>query len=220
MKRNLKFWTRYTWESIGADMLLMVILAAVALFSAEGLDMRLFASVMPYFLCIGSIMGMVLINMSAHTLYVPLLLSMGETRRNVLLGFHYYRTLIIAVTAALCALIWLLIPGDVSATGLRSLPTLLCSLILASSFGSILGTVFVKWKWLGMVIIVIFCGGFGGAIGASGVAIAKGVAFSATLELTQYLVHLPWWLILAAAALFVLDLMFQRTILRRLEVRL
>ncbi|MDE6881166.1 MAG: hypothetical protein K2P20_07385 [Oscillospiraceae bacterium] len=220
MKRNIRFWTRYTWESIGADIIIMAILAGLAAFSAEGLDLSLFASVMPYFLCVGSIFGMILINASSHTLYVPLLLSMGETRRNVLLGFHYYRALIIASTTVLCALIWLLVPGEVSGTGLRSLPTLLCVLVLASSFGSILGTFFVRWKWLATVITVLICGGLGGTIGAAGVAINKGLAFHNALELTAYLIRLPWWLVLTALALFILDLLFQWLILRRQEVRL
>ena len=220
MKRNVKFWTRYTWESIGVDLSLMAVLAVLTIFGAEGLNWRLFAATMPYFLCVGSIFGMIFINTSAHTLYVPLLLSMGEPRRNVLLGFHYYRALIIASTTVLCALIWLLVPGEVSGTGLRSLPTLLCVLVLASSFGSILGTFFVRWKWLATVITVLICGGLGGTIGAAGVAINKGLAFHNALELTAYLIRLPWWLVLTALALFILDLLFQWLILRRQEVRL
>lgn len=220
MKRNLKFWTRYTWETLGVDMALMAVLAVLVIFGAEGLNWRLFAATMPYFLCFGAIFGMILINTGAQSLYVPLLLSMGETRRNVLLGFHYYRTLIISVTAALCALIWLLVPGELSSTGLRSIPTLLCVLIAASSFGSILGTILVKWKWLGTILVVLFCGGLGGVLGATGASMAKGLAIADTLDLASYLTRTPWWLILAALASLGLDVAFQGLILRRQEVRL
>ena len=141
MKRNLKFWTRYTWESSGVVLVTAAVLAVISLFGAEGLDFAVFAAIVPYYLCIAAVFIMMMLNSSSQTLYVPLLLSMGETRRNVLLGFHYYRVLIIAVTAALCALIWLLAPGEVSAIGLRSIPTILCVLLIASALGSIMGTV-------------------------------------------------------------------------------
>lgn len=220
MKRNIRFWTRYTWESIGVDLSLMAVLAVLTVFGAEGLNWRLFAATMPYFLCFGAIFGMIIINTGSQTLYVPLLLSMGETRRNVLLGFHYYRTLIISVTTALCALIWLLVPGELSSTGLRSIPTLLCVLVTAAALGSIMGTLFVKWKWLGTIIIILLCGGLGGALGATGVSMAKGLALADTLSLASYLTRTPWWLVLTALAALGVDLAFQWLILRRQEVRL
>ena len=154
------------------------------------------------------------------SLYVPLLLSMGETRRNVLLGFHYYRTLIISVTLALCALIWLLIPGEVSSAGLRSIPTILCILVASSSLGSILGTLFTKWKWLATVIIIILCGGAGGAVGFMGVAAADSLVITETLEMAAHLETLPWWLALTAVAALALDVAFQWMLLRRQEVKL
>ena len=163
MKRNLKFWTRYTWECTGMVLAVAAVLAVIAAFGAEGLDLRALATVVPYFLCIGAVFCIMVGNSGTQTLYVPLLLSMGETRRNVLLGFHYFRALIIAVMLALCAAVWLLAPGDVSAVGLRSIPTILCVLVIASAMGSIMGTVFVKWKWVGMILIILLCG-LGGSL--------------------------------------------------------
>ena len=221
MKRNLKFWTRFTWENAGAVLVCAAVLAVISLFSAEGLDVATFATVMPYYLCLAAIFMMMMVNSGSQAVYVPLLLSMGETRRNVLLGFHYFRALIIAVTLALCALIWLLVPGEVSAIGLRSLPTILCVLIFASSVGSILGTLFVKWKWLGTIVMIVLCGGMGGVIGMTGATAANGgFNYASTVELAAYLVKFPWWLAVAAAAALVLDLVFQGLLLRRREVRL
>jgi len=142
VKRNLKFWTRYTWESAGVLLFTTAVLAVISLFSAEGLDFTTFATFMPYYLCVAAILVMMMINTGSQSTYVPLLLSMGETRRNVLLGFHYYRALIIAVTLALCAIVWLIVPGEISSVGLRSIPTLLCVLLIASAMGSIMGTIF------------------------------------------------------------------------------
>lgn len=220
MKRNISFWTRYTWESMEVNLGMTGIFALLTLFGADQVQLQQFAAAVPYLLCVAAIFGMLMINTGSQTLYVPLLLSMGETRRNVLLGFHYYRTLIISVTLALCALVWLVAPGEVSAIGLSSIPTILCVLVIAASVGSILGTLFVKWKWLGMVVIIVLCGGFGGMMGMTAVNMAKGIDLAVAVELAGLLAKLPWWLIAAAAGFLALDVAFQWLLLRRQEVKL
>ena len=220
MKRNLKFWTRYTFESAEATLVCAAVLAVVALFGAEGLDFGTFATVMPYFLLISSIFMMLMINTGSQALYVPLLLSFGETRRNVLLGFHYYRALVITATLAACALIWLLAPGEVSAIGLRSIPTLLCVLVIVSAVGSILGTLFVKWKWLGTVIIILICGVAGGTVGFAGASVDDAISIAKTADIVSHLIKLPWWLLAAVPVALAADVVFQWLLLRRQEVKL
>lgn len=220
MKRNLRFWTRYTWESAGVTLVCTAVMAVISLFNAEGVDAATFATVVPYFLLISSVFVMLMINSGCHMLYVPLLLSMGETRRNVLLGFHYYRALIIAVTMAACALIWLLMPGEVSAIGLQSIPTLLCVLLVASAIGSIMGTVFVKWKWLGMVIIILICGVAGGTLGFASAAASDMLSVAKTVDIVIHLEKLPWWLLAAVPVALAADIAFQWLLLRRREVKL
>ena len=219
MKRNLKFWTRYTWESAGMVLCTAAVLVVASLFSAEGLDFAVFATVVPYYLCVAAVFVMMMVNSGAQTLSVPLLLAMGETRRNILLGFHYYRALIIAVTLALCSVIWLLAPGEVSAVGLRSIPTILCTLAIASALGSIMGTLFIKWKWAGMTLIIILCGAAGGTVGFAG-ATGGGFNVLQILEIVSCLETLPWWLLAASPASLALDVGFQWLILRRQEVKL
>ncbi len=218
MKRNLRFWTRYTWECTGVVLCVTVVLAALCAFSEENLDVRTFATATPYFLCVSTVFCILMGNSGTHTLYVPLLLSMGETRKNVLAGFLYFRGLIIAVTTALCALIWLAAPGEASAVGLRSIPTILCVLLTCSNLGSIMGTLFVKWKWAGMIMIIIICGVGGGLVGFA--SAAGGVLLTNALELAVYLAATPWWLAAAAAVSLGLDLGFQWLLLRRREVKL
>ena len=218
MKRNLRFWTRYTWECTGLVLCVTVVLAALCAFSEENLDVRTFATATPYFLCVSAVFCILMGNSGTHTLYVPLLLSMGETRKNVLAGFLYFRGLIIAVTTALCALIWLAAPGEASAVGLRSIPTILCALVTCSNLGSIMGTLFVKWKWAGMIVIIIICGVGGGLVGFA--SAAGGVLLTNALELAVYLAATPWWLAAAAAVSLGLDLGFQWLLLRRREVKL
>ena len=218
MKRNLRFWTRYTWECTGVVLCVTVVLTALCAFSEENLDVRTFATATPYFLCVSAVFCILMGNSGTHTLYVPLLLSMGETRKNVLAGFLYFRGLIIAVTTALCALIWLAAPGEASAVGLRGIPTILCVLLTCSNLGSIMGTLFVKWKWAGMIVIIIICGVGGGLVGFA--SAAGGVLLTNALELAVYLAATPWWLAAAAAVSLGLDLGFQWLLLRRREVKL
>lgn len=221
MKRSLKFWTRYTWETASVILGLAAAFSMLALFGAEGLDVILFASVTPYLLCFSAIVVMLLVNIGSQTLYVPLLLSMGELRRSILLGFHYYRVLIITATTLLCALIWLLIPGEASSIGLRSIPTILCVLTLAASAGSILGTLFVKWKWVGLIIVVILSGGAGGMAGYAVTAFFKDLSIIGNpTELVSHLLTPAWWLIAAMPAALAADIAFQWLLLQRREVKL
>ena len=219
MRRNLRFWTRYACESAVVELALTAVFTLIVVFGADGLDFKALASVGPYFFCFAAIFTIMMINTGSQSLYVPLLLAMGETRRNVLLGFHYYRALIIAVTLALCSVIWLLAPGEVSAVGLRSIPTILCTLAIASALGSIMGTLFIKWKWAGMTLIIILCGAAGGTVGFAG-ATGGGFNVLQILEIVSCLETLPWWLLAAAPASLALDVGFQWLILRRQEVRL
>ncbi len=219
MRRNLRFWTRYTWESVSVELGLVALLAVVSVLGADRLQFQLLASVIPYYLFISAALCVVMINYGCHAIYVPLLLSMGETRRNILLGFHYYRALIIAATVALSAAIWLLVPGEISAAGLGSIPTILAALVLASAIGSLMGTVYSKWKWAGTIALVVIFGGVGGLFGF---AVSGGVRLDLanTLELTGVLQRLPWWLAGAAGAAFLADICFQWLLLRRQEVKL
>ena len=219
MKRNLKFWTRYTWESAGMVLCTAAVLVVASLFSAEGVDFAVFATVVPYYLCVAAVFVMMMVNSGAQTLSVSLLLAMGETRRNILLGFHYYRALIIAVTLALCSVIWLLAPGEVSAVGLRSIPTILCTLAIGYSLWSMMGTLFIKWKRAGVVLIILLCGAAGGTVGFVG-ATGGGFSVLQVLEIVSCLETLPWWLLAAAPASLALDVGFQWLILRRQEVKL
>lgn len=220
MKRNLRFWTRFTGESAAGELVVVAVLLAITTLGADRLQLEVVASVVPYFLCVSAVLCMIMINLSCHTLYIPLLLSLGETRRNIFFGFHYYRTLIITVTLALSALIWALAPCDISSIGLHSMPTLLTVLVIASSLGGIMGTLFTKWKWVGMILVVLICGGMGGCMGFFFAGGATELLSADIAKLVSLFLALPWWLVLAAAVLFLLDMGFQWLLLRRQEVRL
>ena len=219
MKRNLRFWTRYTWESTYVEWAVVAVLAVLTALGADQMQFQLLASLIPYYLFISAVLCIIMLNYGSQTLYIPLLISMGETRRNILLGFHYYRCLIIAATVALSALLWALVPCEMSSIGLRSIPTILTVLVIASALGSLMGTIYAKCRWLSIAIVVLICGdmgGMGGFLFSGGFELVE----TSAIDLVGVLRHLPWWLVLAAAALFVVDVVFQWLLLRRQEVKL
>lgn len=219
MKRNLKFWTRHTWETAGVELMVVAFFSIITIISNNGLDWSLFFSTVPLFLLVASVFCMIIVNSSTQLLYNPLLLSMGETRRSVFFGSCYYRALIVGVTVALCGLLWLLAPGSIADKGLGSLFNISCVLVIASALGNLFGTLYVKWKWVGVMLLAL-TGGVAGGLG--------GFAFSAGIHLKQssiekvssFLQELPWWVALIAVGLFALDLIFHWMLLRRQEVKL
>ncbi len=219
MKRNLRFWTRYTWESTYVEWAVVAVLAVLTALGADQMQFQLLASLIPYYLFISAVLCIIMLNYSSQTLYIPLLISMGETRRNILLGFHYYRCLIIAATVALSALLWALVPCEMSSIGLRSIPTILTVLVIASALGSLMGTIYAKCKWLSIAIVVLICGsmgGMGGFLFSGGFELVE----TSAIDIVSILRRLPWWLAAAALALFVVDVVFQWLLLRRQEVKL
>lgn len=219
MKRNIAFWTRYTWEVAGVALALVVVFSLMLAVGTDGVQWSLLASMLPYLLAVVAMFVIVIVNTSSHILYIPLLIGMGETRRNVFLGYQFHRALTAVGTLVLCALIWLVIPGEVSRSGLKSLPTLAAALVLASSLGGILGTLYVKWKWLSVIVLTVFAmgGGFFGAFVGSG---AVDILDEETIQITSLLERTPLWLVLAALGVLTADMILQWMLLRRREVRL
>ena len=219
MKRNLIYWTRHTWETARMALVIVAVVSLFTIINANGIQWSLFFSTVPYFLLFAAVFCIILVNSSTQTLYTPLLLSMGETRRNVFFGYCYFRVLIIGATAALCCLIWALAPDTVSSTGLNSLGSILSILVLSSALGSIFGTLHARWKWVGMIIIGLVggvAGGVGGMLISSGIDLER----SSVEKLARFVQELPWWLALIAALLLAADLTFHALLLRRQEVKL
>lgn len=220
MRRNLRFWTRYTWESAGLELIVVGVLIFVSLMGASSLDhLWSLAAVLPYYLFLAAAFTILAINMGVQTLYIPMLLSFGETRRNVFLGYNCYRALVVVITLALSALIWAFTPVETAQLGFRGLPTMAVALVLVSSLSSLMSTIYIKWKWVGFAAIMLVAGSFGGAIGyfsTGGLQMEP----SELRSLGELLTHLPWWLVLAAGIALALDLVFHWLLLRRREVKL
>lgn len=219
MRRNLKFWTRYTWENAEILLALTALLGVLMLLGRDRPAWDVFAARVPYLLLMSGCFTLYLVNTSSHTLYIPLLIGMGETRRNILYGFLYYRLLAIAGTLAACGLIWALIPGEASRQGLRHMPILLAAMLLVSALGSIAGTLTGRWKWVGIVAVMIPSGIFGGLIGYLG--IGGGMRLEKVLGVvSRVLTGTAWPLVLATAAALAADGLLQHRIVMTREARI
>lgn len=219
MKRNLRFWTRYTWEGMQTVLIVLAVLLVLSAIGASRLELTTLAATVPAYLLLAAGLTTILLNYGTQVVYIPLLISMGETRRNLFLGYHFYRALIIAVAVGLSALIWALVPGEISRLGLSNIPAILALLVTSASLGSIMGTIYFKWKWAATILLVVvfgICGGIGGfSIAGGGEDVAQLIGKGAAM-----LAEFPWWVALGAAAALGADAAFHWVLLRKQEVKL
>ena len=219
MRRNLRFWTRYTWEGMQVVVLVLAILLVLSAVGASRLELTALAATVPAYLLLAAGLTIIMLNYGTQVVYIPLLISMGETRRNLFLGYHFYRVLIIAVAVGLSALIWALVPGEISRLGLSNIPAILALLVTSASLGSIMGTIYFKWKWAATILLVVvfgICGGIGGfSIAGGGEDVAQLIGKGAAM-----LAEFPWWVALGAAAALGADAAFHWVLLRKQEVKL
>ena len=219
MKRNLRFWTRYTWEGMQTVLIVLAVLLVLSAIGASRLELTTLAATVPAYLLLAAGLTTILLNYGTQVVYIPLLISMGETRRNLFLGYHFYRVLIIAVAVGLSALIWALVPGEISRLGLSNIPAILALLVASASLGSILGTIYFKWRWAATILLVVVfgaCGGVGGfSIAGGGEDVAQLIGKGAAM-----LAEFPWWVALGAAAALGADAAFHWVLLRKQEVKL
>lgn len=225
MRRNLRFWTRFTWENVEAELIVVAFFLVFGAISGDavwagGNGLADFVALAPFYLIIAAVLCVMMISPGCQTLYIPLLIANGEPRKNIFWGFQYHRFLLIAVTSAVSALVWILTPSEISDACLSCLPMILLGLVISSSLGNLLGSVYVKWKWAGVVVMVLFfglCGGLVGWMGSTGGFEMAGVSL---FVLGLATMSLPWQMAAVAAALLAVDLGVQWLLLRRREVKL
>ena len=228
MRRNLRFWSRYTWESMEAELIAMGAFVLISAVSSDPLWTKGmsgqsgwtdYLALAPFYLIVAAVICIMILGPGSQTLYIPLLISNGEPRKNIFWGYQFHRLLLVAATSVIAGLTWLLIPSEISDACLSCLPMIVTGLVICSSAGNLLGSAYVKWKWFGMVAMVLFfgvCGGLGGWLVSTGGLKIPAVSLL-TLGLTTII---PTGQMAAlAAALLAVDLGVQWLLLRRREVK-
>ncbi len=210
MKQNVRYWGHYLLETLETAGIVLVFLYVLMAFNFSGSAQELL-SLLPALAALAMGIALLLCNLSAHVLYIPLQIAMGDTRRNAFLGFLLFRAAALAAVAVVAGLAMAL-----SGMGLGSLPALMLILTAVCAGGSLLGAVWSRLKIVGVILIVLICSCAGGVVGFLG---ASSDAAWLLSTLTVMLEHINLTLAAVAAALAALDLGVHWLCLRRQTVK-
>ena len=213
--RGLRFWMRYLLETVGIGLLVGIFVLVLMGIGAEGDATAAVLFCIPYYITIGCALSVMMVAFSTHILYIPLVLSMGSTRREAYWGFLLYRLAAAAFPLLVSLILWLVIPGDIARDGLRVLPMLALVLLSVIHFGSLAGLAYQKLKILGIVLLIVICGCVGGLVSLliNGFHLDLSEILGAMSQI--WVIGVLVWLILAA-----LDLLATYFALRSREVKL
>lgn len=216
----MKLWFRYglhtfLW-SLGVALLYLVIATFSSAFSADISDILI---AFPYYVLLGCAMFAVMMTNSIYILQLPVSLSMGRTRRETLLGIHVMTLTPVCGVILFCLLFCLIVRNDMTRDMLLLLPAAAAALVTTTCVGHCMGCASIRFPKFGKVIsfiaIMIVCGGAGGVmgwIGASGIFPSfEHISFSCIVTVIVFGVML---------IMLAVTLPFQRSVLRRYEVKL
>ena len=212
MRRNLRYWSKFSLQNLLVPgMCLLFALVLAVNWSAEGPTNL---TLLPGIALVGMLFSFICFGCGIVVLYLPLLVSMGETRRNVLLGYHYYLALSVVMGTALWAvMMWIAGVGEAILSGLASV---IGAQVLVAAAGSLIGIVYARYKWVGVLMIALLSGGTAGIFsflvasrGRDGIALIAG-----------FLSPKGLWLLIAGLALAAVEIAAAWLHFRRREVKL
>lgn len=168
--RSLKFWGIYTIEGIGIAVGIGLLLYFYLLLQMpEGLVKGFFENLAlyPYYLLVAGSFYVMMYVMSCFQVYYSLLVSMNVTRKAVVLGIVASTGIVVAALSLIMWVIWKLVPGAVSRSGLGNFHLFSGILFLVTGVMLLLGAVIVKWGKIGTIVTMLIAGIGGGCMGAS-----------------------------------------------------
>ena len=220
MDRNLRFWGCYTLRALGIGLGAGLMLLLVAVISAGSGALPSIRTMFPGYIMLGCAFSVFSVSFAAYMTYLPLAIAVGSTRREAMWGFCGFKLLSAVLPALVSLLIWSLLPAGAGAAGLRALPILLLTLLLAADMGSLMGLLYRTFRSLGLILFTLLCAGLGAGsylllLSPASVqqSIFAEIAFWAS-DALLWSIALIW---MAAAAL---DLVLSALFLRRMEVKL
>lgn len=171
--RSLKFWGRLCAESLGIAIgISMVWLLFMGLSSGEyaGDIGRTLAEWLPlycYYLLMTGALVLMIMGITYFQVYFPVVLSMNATRKSIAIGILGCMLGIAAGVLLLSAIIWRLVPGEISASGWKLMPLFIGALLSIAAFGLILGVAVGRWGKAGLIMTGVLFGLIGGGAGMS-----------------------------------------------------
>ena len=211
MSRNLRYWSRFTLQNLMVAAL-FVVLTLVMTVSTEDLTGL---SLLPGMAFMGMLFSFLAFGCGVVVLYLPLLVSLGETRRNVALGYHYY----LILTALEGTVLWavLSLAAGAGQEVLPGGPVVLAIQVIVAMAGSLVGIVYARYKWIGVAMIALLAGGTAGIFSF---LLASNIMEENTFLSFDFRLGGTWVFLLAAVAVTVLEIFLFWLHFRRREVKL
>lgn len=229
MKRNAKkwkFWAKYILETIWTVVLASVVI--FILFNSGGMQYQGVSDwlatlhvVFPlYLILIGGFL-LTLVVMNYFQIYMPMFISMSNTRREVL-GSILAANVLTALLLALAAAALLATSQELPVSAFGNVFLLGAGWLLGlSGISAALGVATKRWGKLGTLFVILFFMGIGAGVGA-GMAMFGNVVRNGLQMLHGFAEVLRYGLIAfgVGAGLYVLSAVFAVLALRRMEVKL
>ena len=214
MSRNLRYWSKFSLQNLMiAGLFILIALVLAVGWSEEGGMEGL--AILPGMALMGMLFSFLTFGCGVVVLYLPLLVSMGETRRNVALGYHYYLILTVLLGTALWAVLSLV--AGAGQEVLPGIPLVLAIQAIVAMAGSLVGIVYARYKWIGVAMIALLAGGTAGIFSF---LLASNIMEEGTFLSFNFRLDGMWILLLAAAAVTALEILLFWLHFRRREVKL
>lgn len=218
-KKRWLFWGENFWETVGiaaaGALGIGLVQAGKGVFTGNaGEWLLLILQLYPYYLFLAGVFVLMMVIIGYFQLMISVMISMNATRRSVIRELWLNIAAVNLAYILIAALIWKLVPGDVSEGGFQLLPLLGGGTFMLSAVFLLFGGVAVRWGKVGKVIFVILSMSAGALIGFT-VAVNPDIA-----ELVQTLPGNSFGWILGLGVIFYLAAgFFVRKMTARMEVR-
>lgn len=219
--KSLKFWGESFLEGIGISAACAAVLAVIQVGRGDfsegivGLALEVL-SLYPYYLFLAGVFVMLMEVIGYFQAVFSILVSMNATRKSVARGITGSVGATILGLIIMAAVIWMLVPGDISEAGLKLLPLLTGILCIMTAVFLIFGGVSVKWGKTGKIIMTIFCVCMGAIAGFT-------FAMNGDPELVELLMKLAKGnfvpVMVIGIVLFLASGIFVEIMTRKMEVR-
>lgn len=154
---------------------------------------------------------------SVYTSYIPAGMCLNCRRKDALMGMQIMKLVVAVLMSAITLLLaavgdWQFVRGN-TAEALEILAVAFCALLLVTSVGEVVGLVYLRFRKIGMIIMVSFFAIGGGALGAIVAMNIKYIRFD--FKFTNVLIYTA----AATAVVWILDIIISRRLLEGLEVQ-
>lgn len=219
--RSIRFWGRLCLEYIGicaggAIVWLLFMGAGSGDFFGTGNEGILsLAELYPHYLLLIGAVVVLIMGINNFQVYFPIVLSMNATRKSIAWGIVGCMAGTVLGIVFISAIIWGLVPGDVSSSGWKLMPLFTGVLFIIAAFSLLFGVAAIRWGKVGVIVVMIMC-----ALAGAGIGMAVALSDKGILEFLDSIADGDFKLLAAAGiVLYLAAGIFVAKAIRNLEVR-